>query len=314
MTSFLARRSATMIITLLLVSVMIFLIFRVIPGDPALIILGTEADEAQIHALQEQMGTNQPLWQQFGGWLGGLWHGELGESLRFSMPVEQLILDRLPVSIPLALLSMAFTLLVGLPLGVFLARHRGQGIDLALSFLTQLGMAVPSFWAGILLMLLFAVVLHTFAVGEFVPWQQSPWGALRSLLLPAVAIALPQIAVVVRYVRSGIIDQMGQDYVRTAYGKGLAEGRVYYRHALRNALIPLTTVLGMIFADVIAGTIIVEQVFALPGIGRLLITAVSSRDFPLIQGLALYITLIVVSTNFLIDLLYSVLDPRIRLS
>ena len=314
MTSFLARRSATMIITLLLVSVMIFLIFRVIPGDPALIILGTEADEAQIHALQEQMGTNQPLWQQFGGWFGGLWRGDLGQSLRFSMPVEQLILDRLPVSIPLAVLSMALTLLVGLPLGVFLARHRGQGIDLALSFLTQLGMAVPSFWAGILLMLLFAVVLHTFAVGEFVPWQQSPWGALRSLLLAAIAIALPQIAVVVRYVRSGIIDQMDQDYVRTAYGKGLTEGRVYYRHALRNALIPLTTVLGMIFADAIAGTIIVEQVFALPGIGRLLITAVSSRDFPLIQGLALYITLIVVSTNFLIDLLYSVLDPRIRLS
>lgn len=302
-----------MVITTLLVVVMIFLIFRVIPGDPALIILGTEADEAQLQALRSRLGADRPLIDQFIAWLLGALRGDLGVSLRFNQPVTKMIADRLMVSVPLALFSVALVIGVSIPLGVSLALIRSRPVELTFSYLSQLGMAVPSFWVALLLMMLFGVALRWVPLGETVDWQRNPAASLRALALPAIALALPAIAVVARYVRGGLLDQLGQNYVRTALGKGLSFPRTVYRHALRNALMPVTTVLGVIFADIIAGAVIIETVFALPGVGLLLVTAVGYRDFPLIQGLALHIAVVVVTLNFTVDLAYRVIDPRVRL-
>lgn len=311
---FLLRRLIAMIITTALVVVMIFLIFRIIPGDPVLIILGTEAEESQIEALRQKLGTDQPIHVQFLRWVAAALSGDLGESLRFSLPVSRMITDRLAVTLPLAIMAITIVIVVGIPAGVLLALYHNSVIDTFFSLLTQLGIAVPSFWAGILLMLLFGVQLGWLPIGTFTSWQENSRQAFRSLILPAVAVALPPLAIVVRYVRNGFIDQWNQDYVRTAISKGLANRVIVYRHVLRNTLIPVITVLGIIFADIVSGTLVVEQVFALPGIGRLLVTAVGYRDFPLLQGLALYIAMVVIGLNFVVDLAYRWVDPRIRLS
>lgn len=311
---FILRRFISMIITTALVVVMIFLIFRVIPGDPVLIILGTEADESQIEALRQKLGTDRPVIEQFIHWVSGVFSGNLGESLRFSQPVLKMITDRLMVTIPLALISMTIVVIVGIPAGILLAQYRNSIMDTVLSFLTQLGIAVPSFWAGILLMIVFSVELGWLPIGTFTSWQEDARAAFRSLILPAIAVALPPLAIVVRYVRNGFIDQWNQDYVRTAMSKGLSQRLIIYRHVLRNTLIPVITVLGIILADIVSGTLVIEQVFALPGIGRLLVTAVGYRDFPLLQGLALYIAIVVIGLNFVVDVAYRWIDPRIRLS
>jgi peptide/nickel transport system permease protein len=310
---FLLRRTLTLFATLLLVSLMTFAVFQVIPGDPALIILGLEAEEEQIRALQQKLGSDQPLFQRFIRWLGGVLTGDMGESLRFSLPVTELIWSRFPVTLSLSLMSMGLTVVLAIPLGIIAARAQGKWSDYLVSITTQFGMAIPSFWLGILLMLFFGIILSWFSPGGYVPWSEDIWGAFRSLFLPSLAIAIPQIAVVVRYLRTLIIEQLNADYVRTARGKGMKERIIIYKHVLRNALIPVVTVLGMIFADVLAGSLIIEQVFALPGLGRLLISSISYRDFPLIQGMVVYITLIVILIHFVVDLLYRVLDPRISL-
>lgn len=311
---FLLRRLISMIITTALVVVMIFLVFRIIPGDPALILLGTEADESQLEAMRQKLGTDRPVLEQFFRWIGGVFNGNLGESLRFTQPVLRLIGDRLVVTLPLALMAISIVMVVGIPSGLLLALYRNSLIDTLFSLLTQLGIAVPSFWAGILLMLLFSVQLGWLPIGTFTSWQEDAPAAFRSLILPAVAVALPPLAIVVRYVRNGFIDQWNQDYVRTAMSKGLSQRLIIYRHVLRNTLVPVITVLGIIFADIVSGTLVIEQVFALPGIGRLLVTAVGYRDFPLLQGLALYIALVVIGLNFLVDIAYRWIDPRIRLN
>lgn len=311
---FLLRRLISMIITTALVVVMIFLVFRIIPGDPALILLGTEADESQIEAMRQKLGTDRPVLEQFFRWIGGVFNGNLGESLRFTQPVLRLIGDRLVVTLPLALMAISIVMVVGIPSGLLLALYRNSLIDTLFSLLTQLGIAVPSFWAGILLMMLFSVQLGWLPIGTFTSWQEDARAAFRSLILPAVAVALPPLAIVVRYVRNGFIDQWNQDYVRTAMSKGLSQRLIIYRHVLRNTLVPVITVLGIIFADIVSGTLVIEQVFALPGIGRLLVTAVGYRDFPLLQGLAFYIALVVIGLNFLVDIAYRWIDPRIRLN
>lgn len=311
---FILRRFISMIITTALVVVMIFIIFRVIPGDPVLIILGTEAEESQIEALRQKLGTDLPVTEQFVRWIGGVFSGNLGESLRFSQPVLKMIAERLMVTLPLAFISMTIVVAVGIPAGILLAQYRNSIMDAVLSFLTQLGIAVPSFWAGILLMIVFSVELGWLPIGTFTSWQEDARAAFRSLILPAIAVALPPLAIVVRYVRNGFIDQWNQDYVRTAMSKGVSRRLIVYRHVLRNTLIQVITVLGIILADIITGTLVIEQVFALPGIGRLLVTAVGYRDFPLLQGLALYIAIVVIGLNFVVDVAYRWIDPRIRLS
>ncbi|AHN21544.1 ABC transporter permease [Lysinibacillus varians] len=310
---YMIRRFILLMTTILLVSMITFGVFQILPGDPVRTMLGTEADATQIENLRSELGLNRPLYEQYTDWIKGLLTGELGHSIRFSMPVKDLLLDRLPVTMSLAVLTLTIVLMVSLPLGMFAARRQNKLSDVSLSTLTQIGMAVPSFWLGMMLILYVGMQFSFFKISGYIPWSQSVAGALSTLILPALTIAIPQIAVNFRYVRTAILEQMQLDYVRTIRSKGMSEQNVMYKHVLKNAMIPILTVFGLIMAEVVAGTIIVEQVFSLPGVGQLLITAISNRDFPLVQGIVMYITVAVVVINFIVDILYSVLDPRIRL-
>lgn len=308
------RRIILLFVTLILVSLITFAVFQVIPGDPVRIMLGPDADEAQVATMEKQLGLDKPLYEQYAKWVGGAVKGDFGQSLRFSKPVSELIIDRLPVTISLALMAVVIVSIIAIPLGVFMAKRQNKLSDIVFSSVTQVGMAVPSFWLGMLLIMYLGMTVKFFSISGYVPWTESVKGALGSLLLPAMTIAIPQIAVKFRYVRNTVIEQLQLDYVRTIRSKGISEKYVLFKHVLRNSMIPVLTVFGLIFAEVVAGTIIVEQVFGLPGIGRLLISSIGSRDFPLVQGIIMYITFVVVLVNFFIDILYSVLDPRIRLT
>jgi peptide/nickel transport system permease protein len=312
--AYIIRRILLFIVTVALVSFITFAVFQVMPGDPIRIMLGPDADETQIATLKAQLGLDQPLHTQYFEWIKGLMTGDLGQSIRFSKPVSELIMDRLPVTISLAIMTLTIVVVVAIPLGIFVAKRKNKLSDVVLSTVTQLGMAIPSFWLGMLFILYLGMNFDFFSVSGYVPWTQSITGALGALLLPALTIAIPQIAVKFRYVRNAILEQLRLDYVRTLRSKGIKEKMVIYKHVLRNSMIPILTIFGLITAEVIAGTIIVEQVFGLPGIGKLLITSISYRDFPLVQGIVIYITLAVVFINFLVDILYSILDPRIRLT
>ncbi|QIC49327.1 ABC transporter permease [Lysinibacillus sphaericus] len=310
---YILRRIILLITTILLVSIITFGVFQIIPGDPVRTMLGTEADPTQIENLRSELGLDRPLYEQYVDWMKGLLTGQLGDSIRFSMPVKDLLFDRLPVTMSLAGITLLIVLVISLPLGMFAARRQNKISDVSLSTVTQIGMAVPSFWLGMMLILYVGLQFSFFKISGYIPWTQSVAGALSTLLLPALTIAIPQIAVNFRYVRTAILEQVQLDYVRTIRSKGMSEQNVMYKHVLKNSMIPILTVFGLIMAEVVAGTIIVEQVFSLPGIGQLLITAISNRDFPLVQGIVMYITVAVVMINFIVDILYSVLDPRIRL-
>jgi len=310
---YILRRIILLITTILLVSIITFGVFQILPGDPVRTMLGTEADPTQIENLRSELGLDRPLYEQYVDWMKGLLTGQLGNSIRFSMPVKELLFDRLPVTMSLAGLTLIIVLIISLPLGMFAARRQNKLSDVSLSTVTQIGMAVPSFWLGMMLILYIGLQFSFFKISGYIPWTQSVAGALSTLILPALTIAIPQIAVNFRYVRTAILEQVQLDYVRTIRSKGMSEQNVMYKHVLKNSMIPILTVFGLIMAEVVAGTIIVEQVFSLPGIGQLLITAISNRDFPLVQGIVMYITVAVVMINFMVDVLYSVLDPRIRL-
>ncbi|WP_438314381.1 ABC transporter permease [Sporosarcina sp. FA9] len=312
--AYIIRRILLLFITLALISLITFAVFQVMPGDPIRIMLGPDADEAQVETLTKQLGLDRPLHIQYLEWVKGLATGDLGQSIRFSKPVSELIVDRLPVTLSLAAITLAIVVVVAIPLGMFVARRKNSLSDVVVSSVTQLGMAIPSFWLGMLLILYLGMNFSFFSISGYVPWSTSIAGAFGALLLPALTIAIPQIAVKFRYVRNAILEQLELDYVRTIRSKGIKERVVLYKHVLRNSMIPILTIFGLITAEVVAGTIIVEQVFALPGLGKLLITSISSRDFPLVQGIVMYITFAVVLINFLVDILYSVLDPRIRLT
>ncbi|MFC4101550.1 ABC transporter permease [Paenibacillus xanthanilyticus] len=307
-----ARRLLTLLLTVLFVAVLTFAVFRIVPGNPALAILGPEATNDQIARLEAQLGTDRPLPEQFANWLGSAAVLDFGQSLRFSEPVLDLIASRFPVTLSLALLALGITVATAVPLGILAARSRGKLADIVVSLCTQFGLAIPSFWTGILLILLFGLTLKWFSVSTYVPWSDNPLLALKSTVLPAFALAIPQIAVVVRYLRTAMLDQLNQDYVRTAKSKGLSDRSIYYRHVLKNALLPVITVVGINFGEILAGSLVIEQVYTLPGFGSLLITAIGNRDYPLVQGMVLVIALIVVSVNFIVDLSYRWLDPKIR--
>jgi peptide/nickel transport system permease protein len=308
-----ARRLLTLLLTVLFVLLLTFAAFRIIPGNPALVILGTEATDAQIALLEEKLGTDRPLAEQFADWLVAAFRLDFGESLRFSEPVTHLIAGRLPVTVSLAVMSLVLTIAVGIPLGIIASRARGKAADMLVTIGTQLGLAVPSFWMGIMLILAFGLTLKWFAVSTFTPWSENPLLAVKSLVLPSAALAVPQIAIVVRYLRTSMLEQLGLDYVRTARSKGLRESAVLYKHVLKNALLPVITIIGINFGELLAGSLVIEQVFTLPGIGSLLITAIGNRDYPLVQGLVVLIAFTVIAINFVVDLSYRWLDPKIRL-
>jgi len=311
--AYVVRRLIGLVISLFLVSILVFLAMRVLPGDPAQVMLGMEAEPETLARLRQDLGLDRPLPVQYAAWARGLLTGDLGESLQYGVPIGELVASRLAVTVPLAGLAVAIAILMGIPLGLFAATHRGRPGDYGVMLLSQVGLAVPAFWLGILLILVFAVRLGWLSSGGFVPWSESALGALRSLFLPALALGAIRAAVVARLSRAAMLDVLHQDYLRTARGKGLSERVVLWKHALRNALLPVVTSVGMQFAALLAGTIIIENVFYLPGLGRFAFQAISQRDLPVVQDIVLLIAALVVGVNLLVDLGCALLDPRVRL-
>jgi peptide/nickel transport system permease protein len=307
-----ARRVAAFVATLVFLSALVFVVVRILPGDPATLILGVESNPETVARLRQALGLDRPLAVQYVDWLARAARGDLGTSIQYDVPVGRLILSRLPVTLPLALMAAAIMIAVALPLGVYAAtRHRRAG-DYAAMLVSQLGIAVPAFWSGLLLILLFSVRLGWFRSGGFDGWSAGVVAGVKALLLPAIALGAFQAAVLVRATRSAVLDVLREDYVRTARAKGVAEGRVVARHALRNAMIPIVTVMGIQLGQLIAGAIVLESVFALPGLGRLALVAIGARDLPVVQGVTLFVAASIVFINFAVDLAYAALDPRIR--
>ena len=307
-----ARRVAAFVATLVFLSALVFVVVRVLPGDPATLILGIESNPETVARLRQSLGLDRPLAVQYVDWLARAARGDLGTSIQYDVPVGRLILSRLPVTLPLALMAAAIMGAVALPLGVYAAtRHRRAG-DYAAMLVSQLGIAVPAFWSGLLLILLFSVRLGWFRSGGFDGWSAGVVAGVKALLLPAIALGAFQAAVLVRATRSAVLDVLREDYVRTARAKGVAERRVVARHALRNAMIPIVTVMGIQLGQLIAGAIVLESVFALPGLGRLALVAIGARDLPVVQGVTLFVAASIVFINFAVDLAYAALDPRIR--
>jgi len=309
---YVVRRVGALAVTLFFVSLLVFVVVRVLPGDPALIILGLEANADSVARVRQALGLDQPVPVQYVRWVGHALRGDLGRSIQYDLQVGALILSRLNVTLPLTLLAASFMIAAAIPLGVFAAtRHRRWGDYLTMT-LSQLGVAVPGFWAGLLLILLFSVRLGWVQSGGFDGWGEGFWHGLRSLLLPAIALGLFQFAVLARTTRSAVLEVLREEYVKTARAKGVAERAVLFRHALRNALIPIVTVAGVQLGQLLAGSIILESVFYLPGLGRLTLAAISARDLPVVQGVVLFVASMIVTVNAAVDILYGILDPRIR--
>ena len=300
------------IFTILLVSIITFVVFQILPGDPAQIILGVDADPAQIKNLRATMNLDKGYVERYLIWLTNALKGDLGVSYRYSRAVSELISESFFVTSSLAVYSIALTILIGLPLGIFIAKNSKKKITTGISMLSQLGISVPSFCMGIVLISIFSVNLGWFDSIGYIPASESLTGWFKTMFLPSLSIAFGSSAVLARYIRVSIANQQKQDYVRTAKSKGLSEKIIMNQHILRNSLIPVITILGMLVADILGGSIIIENVFSLPGIGKLISTSITTRDLPLIQGLTVYLAGIVVICNFGVDILYSIIDPRIK--
>jgi peptide/nickel transport system permease protein len=308
---YLLRRVASLALTLLVASVVIFLTLQVVPGDPARFMLGMNASADAVAALRAQLGLDQGPLERYLAWIGGMLRGDFGISYTFRTPVAQMVADRLWVSLPLALYALTLSTLIAFPVGILAATHRGGAADLAVMGTTQLGIAVPNFWFAMLLVLLFAVTLRWFSAGGFPGWSD-PLAAIRALTLPAIALALPQASILARVMRSALLDTLSEDFIRTARAKGLTRGQTLRRHALRNALIPVLTILGLQFSFLLAGAIIIENVFFLPGLGRLVFQAISARDLIVVQSVVMLLVVAVTLITFLVDLAYAAVDPRLR--
>ena len=307
------RRLTALMVTLLVASLLIFLLLEILPGDPAAVILGVGAQEDTLRALRAELGLDLPAPVRYLNWLGEVLQGNLGRSYTYDTPVQELLLNRVELSLPLALLAILLSTGIAIPLGVFAASRHRKVADTGIMGFAQLGVAVPNFWFAILLILLFSVKLGWFSAGGFAGWDAGWFPAFKSLVLPAVALALPQAAILARVTRSSVLETVQEDYIRTASAKGLSRSQALWRHAVRNALIPVVTILGLQLSFLLAGTIIIENVFYLPGVGRLLFQAIAQRDLMVVKNLVLVLAATVVLINFLVDLLYAVLDPRLRL-
>ncbi|TCT39900.1 ABC transporter permease [Martelella mediterranea] len=306
------RSLAGLILTLLVISFVIFLVMEAVPGDPAEIMLGTSAAPDTLAALREQMGLDQPFFVRYLDWLTGLLQGNLGESYTYRTPVSDLIGERLMVTLPLTGLAVFLSVAISLPLGVLAAARPNGIIDAFASLFAQIGIAVPNFWIGLLLILGIALTLGWFPAGGFPGWEAGFWPALMALILPSVALAIPQAAVLTRVTRAAVIEITNEDFVRTARAKGASPSHALWRHVVPNALIPVVTMLGMQISVLIAGAVLVENVFTLPGMGTLAYQALAQRDLIVIQNVVLFFAAIVMVVNFIVDALYTVLDPRLR--
>ena len=314
MARYLTKKLLTLILLLFFVSITVFSVLFVIPGDPAQIILGINATPETLANLRETLGLNKSFTAQYLDWIGSLITGRGNRSINYDIPVYDLIVSRLAVTGPLALIAMIFAVAISLPLGIFAARHQNRPGDVTVMFFTQLGLATPDFWLGILLILLMAVKLGIFSAGGFPGWSADFWGSFKALLLPALALGLIRASILTRLTRSSMLEVLQEDYVRTARAKGLRERTVVYVHALRNALIPVLTILGLQMGQLLAGAIIIENVYYLPGLGRLVFQAIGQRDLPVVRDIVLFMAAAVMVINFIVDLANSSLDPRVRLN
>ncbi len=307
-------RLVSLVVSLVAASILVFAVVNILPGDVAVVILGTSATPEAVQTLQRQLGLDQPAWVRYLEWVGGMARLDFGTSLLSHSRVGPLIVQKLSVSGPLALASAAIAILIALPLGVLAGVRYRRFSGAVIAALSLGGIAIPAFWAGLLLVTVFAIELRLLPAGGFVDWSEDPIGAIRSLILPSVALGLVQGAVLTRYVRSAIVEVQREDFMRTARAKGLTRWQALRRHGFRNAAIPVVTILGIQLTSLLVGAIVIENVFVLPGLGRLLFQSVGNRDLIVVQDLVMLITALVLVVNFLIDLSYRLLDPRIRSS
>jgi ABC-type dipeptide/oligopeptide/nickel transport system permease component len=308
---YILKKVISFIITLFIVSVVAFFAFQIVPGDPATQLLGTEATPERLEALRAEMGLNDPVYVQYANWLSDFVHGDMGTSYTYNVSVSSLIAEKLPITLSMAVFATLMMVLISFPLGIFAARHAGKIIDHILQIVNQIMMAVPPFFLGILFTYLFGLLLKWFVPGAFVSYHDSIGGFIQYLFFPALAIALPKAAMIFRLLRSSMIEETGKDYVRTTFSRGNTVNGVMYGHVLRNAMIPVITFIALAFGDMVAGSIIVEQVFGIPGISKILIASISNRDYPVVQAIILMTACVMLLANLLADLVYRVIDPRI---
>lgn len=312
MTAYLLRRFVSLSLSLVAASLVIFLVMEVVPGDPASFMMGINADPAAVAALREQLGLNEPLPLRYLGWVAGLLQGDFGVSYTYRVPVSELIAERVMISLPLTLYALALSTLIAFPAGILAAARRNSATDLSVMGATQLGVAIPNFWFAMILVLVFAINLRWFSAGGFPGWDAGILAAMKSLTLPAIALALPQASILARVMRSSLIDTLDEDFMRTARAKGLSRSQALRRHALRNALIPVLTIIGLQFSFLLAGGIIIENVFYLPGLGRLVFQAITQRDLIVVRSVVILLVFAVIVVTFLVDLAYAAADPRLR--
>lgn len=310
---YVTKKVCTLIITLFIVSLLAFLAFQVIPGDPTTDMLGTEATEEARAALRAELGLDRPLHIRYFEWLFNFVRGDMGTSYSYRIPVSDMLSDKLPITFILTIMSFAFTVVLSIPLGILAGSARSKVMDVIITTIDQITMSIPAFFIGILACFIFGNIFALFVPGDFVSYKES-WGAcLAYMVLPALSIAIPRVAMTVKMLRSSILSESGKDYVRTAHSRGNHRVSILVRHVLKNALIPVITFLAVSAAEIMTGSIIIEQVFTIPGISRLLLTSISSRDFPVVQAIVVIIAAWIVIVNFVADLLYQLVDPRIRL-
>ncbi len=298
--------------TLLVASIVIFAALDILPGNAAEVMLGDTATPETLNALSKKLGLDRPPLQRYASWMKGLASGDLGNSISYDTPITELVVERLAVTVPLAVMAMLLTTVLALSLGLYAASRHNRVGDLSVMVASQLGIAIPNFWFAILLILLFAVKLQWFSAGGFTGWIEDPWESFMSLVLPAVALAVVQAAILTRITRSAVLDVLREDFVRTARAKGLSQRAVLWRHVLRNAFVPVLTVMGLQFANLLTGTIVIENVFSLPGLGRLVFQAIANRDLGVVRNVVMLLAASVIAINFVVDVLYAVVDPRLK--
>lgn len=312
MLRYIVKRLASLLATLMVASVIVFVLIEIVPGDPASFMLGLNAQPDTVAALRAELGLDVSKFQRYISWVTGMLQGDFGQSYTYRSPVADMIGDRLWISLPLALYALALSTLIAFPAGIWAASRRGRTADSVVMGFTQLGIAIPNFWFALILVLFFAVKLGWFSAGGFAGWDQGMFAAIKSLTLPAIALALPQAAILTRVMRSSLLDVMGEDYMRTARAKGLSERQALVRHALRNAMIPVLTIIGLQFSFLIAGAIIIENVFFLPGLGRLVFQSIAQRDLIVVESVVMLLVFAVVMVTFMVDIAYAWVDPRLR--
>lgn len=302
----------SLLVSLVVASLVIFFVIEIAPGDPASFMLGINAQPDTLAALRQELGLDVSKTERYLNWVSGMATGDFGLSYTYRTPVSGMIADRLWVSLPLALFALALSTLIAFPVGIYAASRRGKFGDVVVMGATQLGVAVPNFWFAMMMVLLFAINLRWFSAGGFPGWDAGFWTGMKALTLPAISLALPQAAILARVMRSSLLDMLGQDFMRSARAKGLSNRQALWRHALRNALIPVLTILGLQFSFLLAGAIIIEQVFFLPGLGRLVFQSISARDLIVVESVVMLLVFAVIVVNFVVDLTYALVDPRLR--